>query len=391
MVTTSRQLGLFATPAQTGSLGRPYVPILLLKRGEITALENLSAEARSRLTPLLRVVPPALRSSRDDQPPLAAMARIGRALAGRAVYLDVAAVPRRDRRAVRLDAGYAHSLYEAAVDAGIPFAPVYPFGRPDLAVVTIAAEHETGLGVAVAVNAQRLVAWDGGRPRDVLARELDALEISPSRLDLLIDLGYLPTRADETSLSWLVSEFADDQPWRSVIIAGTSVPDSVASEIERGSLGGIERRERGLASDASRLAGFAVRFADYGVQHPVPPTPAPVPRMVPSIRYTAGDYVFVVRSDEPVAGRTTDEKRAEYQQLAMRVVAHPPFREDCCWGDEFLRAIADGTRVSASQETFRAVASCHHLTEVARELVEVEPARVPTRVTTRKTSTSVPA
>jgi hypothetical protein len=339
--------------------------MLLMKRGEITALQRMAPHIKNGITPWLRVLPPELRSTRDSDPPFQAMSRLAADLAGQSVYLDAAAVRRRARRATSLDAPYVDAIYEAAGDAGLSFSPVYPMGRQDLADVVSMTARTVGLGAAIHVDAQSLVAWDGKRPADVLRADLELLEVPAGEIDLMVDLGYLASPPDEISLRWLLSEFAGIAAWRSLIVAGTSVPDSVASDVERDALGVIPRREAMLAERAAAAAGRAVRFADHGVQHPVPPTPGPVPMMVPSIRYTAGGSLLVARARSAVKGRSLEDKRGDYQQLADRLVRHPSFRRDCCWGDRYLEAVALGAMRPASQETMRAIATCHHIAEVA--------------------------
>ena len=58
MAALSSQLGMFRRDGDPSTIGRPYVPILLAKRGERVALERIADETRELITPFARVVPP---------------------------------------------------------------------------------------------------------------------------------------------------------------------------------------------------------------------------------------------------------------------------------------------------------------------------------------------
>jgi hypothetical protein len=64
---------------------------------------------------------------------------------------------------------------------------------------------------------------------------------------------------------WLVGQVAAAAPWRTVTLAGTSVPDSVAEEIPDDTIGGIERRERALFDAVQDAVDLRLRFGDHAV------------------------------------------------------------------------------------------------------------------------------
>lgn len=366
MTGLSRQQRLFRFEADPSTLQRSYVPILLAKQGERIGLGYLDPVTRAAITPYMRVVPPELRHKGADPSPPAEISRLARTLGDQASYLDAAGTPRRDRRAPSLDATYVREIYEAAEACGMAFAPVYPYGRPDLADM-ISAFTSEALGAAVLLPADAALVWGGGRLSARLRGEVKSLGIKPHLLDLLVDLGYLAEGAEEaSSAAWLVREALGAAPWRSVILAGTSVPDSVAREVPDGSLTGIERRERRLFTAVQAVIGTHLRFADYGVQHPVPPTSSPVPQMRASIRYTAGDFIFVSRGYRALGAIPPEERSTEYRDLAARIRDQPQFAQ-CCWADLFIDDLAEGRHIVRAQSSLRAVATCHHITAVTAE------------------------
>lgn len=366
MTALSRQLGLFKRDGDSEALGRPYVPMLLAKRGERLALERISDDTRDAITPFVRVVPPELRGRAEQDPAPVELARLVPAAGERVIYLDAVGSPRRQRQIAPLSASYMREIYDAAVASSLAFAPVYPFRRRDLAD-TVARFASDSIGAAILVGPDTDVTWGSARLKDQLRAEIQALNIDPLRLDVVIDLGYLPPSSEgHMSTVWLVREVTAALPWRSVTLGATSVPDSVSDDIPGGSINGIERREVALFNAVQVEVGAPLRFGDYAVQHPVPPKPGPVPKMRASIRYTTGDFMFVSRGERPLG--EIDDVPGEYREVADRLRSHPPFEgSHCCWGDEFIEDIAEGRKTAASQYWMRAVATCHHLTVVARE------------------------
>jgi hypothetical protein len=312
-------------------------------------------------------VPPELQGRDEDDPAPVEVARLATTMAERIVYLDAVGSPRR-RRVAPLGAPYMSQIYESATAASVSFAPVYPFRRPELRDVirTFALDS---VGAAVLVARDSALTWGTQRLHEELREEVRALGIDPGMLDVVIDLGYIAKGADDVSTTaWFVREVAAAAPWRSHVLAGTSVPDSVADEVPDDSLNGIERRERHLFDSVEAAVGMRLRFGDYAVQHPVPPTPGAVPRMRASIRYTAGDFILVSRGGRPLGELSRDEVPTEYRHIASRLRDHPPFAGSaCCWGDRFVEELADGRRTARGQHWMRAVATCHHLTVVAAE------------------------
>ena len=243
---------------------------------------------------------------------------------------------------------------------------MYPFRLTDVADL-VRVFTSDAVGAAVLVPPDAGVAWSNASLDLELRDEVRRLGIPPAQLDAVVDLGYIPVGADgQASAIWLVRQVAAAAPWRSIIVAGTSVPDSVAEEVPDDSLSGIERRERALFETVQAEVDVSLRFGDHVVQHPVPPTPAAVPKMRASIRYTAGDFMYVSRGGRPLG--ELDDIPSEYRELALRLREHPPFAgSDCCWGDEFIEGLADGRIAAHGQHWMRAVGTCHHLTVVSRE------------------------
>jgi hypothetical protein len=378
MTEMSSQLGMFRRVGDPATITHPYVPILLAKRGERVALERISSPTMDALTPWIRVVPPELRRREEEDPPPVEIGRLATSMGERLIYLDAVGSPRRSQRIAPLSASYMCLVYESAIASSLAFAPVYPFRRPDLGDV-VRTYMSDPVGAAVLVSRDSALTWGAERLDRELRNEVRSLGIDPGRLDVVADLGYIPAGADDVrTTSWFVRQVAAAAPWRSIVLAGTSVPDSVAEEVPDDSLNGIERRERALFDAVQAEVGIRLRFGDYTVQHPVPPTPAAVPKMRASIRYTAGDFMYVSRGGRPLGELDRDDIPAEYREIASRLRSHPPFAGPaCCWGDQFVEELSDGRQTARGQHWMRAMATCHHLTVVAAERASPPPRPLP--------------
>lgn len=368
MVTVSSQSKLFRFEGDPSTADAPYVPILLIKQGEREALERIDSDTRDGITPWLRVVPPELAHEDGRATPPDEIKRIARATGDHAVYLDVVGTPRRKPSAPRLTRAFVADVYDAALEFDLPFIPVYPFGRTDL-TSTIATYESHAFGAAVLVRANATVMLGTKSLREALRAQVIALGIPPGRLDVMVDFGFIEAgTSDPRTALRLVREVADAAPWRSIIASAASVPDSFAREIPDRSVGWIERREKRIIDALRAGMDQRVRFSDGAVQHEVPPRPGPAPKMRAHLRYTVGSSMYVARGGLPLDQISREEWPSEYMAVARHLLDEAPFvGPDCCWGDQFVLSLADGTRQARSQHLMRAAATCHHLAAVSRE------------------------
>ncbi len=222
------------------------------------------------------------------------------------------------------------TLLAGASDAGMRYVPVYPVGQPALADLAARAATEQGLGLAIRHRVDGLTAIGGRSLADALAREFEALKTPPAVTDLIVDLAYLhpdfTVEADDVTR--LLDPFLAVGPWRSVVLAASSVPQTLADEVHDGQFKGILRREWALWRSLRRTYS-SLRFGDYGIQNPIPPDPVNTQHMRASIRYTSGDWMYVVRGEGPVRRMRAEEQAAQYRHLAELLFLHSAFTE-CC-------------------------------------------------------------
>jgi hypothetical protein len=246
---------------------------------------------------------------------------------------------------------------------------VYPVGQRRLAACTARAAAEQGLGLAIRYRVDGLTSTGGRSLAGALAQEVDALSATPSEADLIVDLAYL--HPDFTigpdDVTRLLDPLLAVGPWRSIVLAASSVPATLSDEVRDGQFAGIARREWALWP-ALRQRYPGLRFGDYGIQNPIPPDPINTQHMRASIRYTSSDWMYVVRGEGPLRLMSAAEQVAQYRHLAQLVFLHPAFTE-CCAGDRAIVECADGRWEVRAQNVWRYVSTVHHLSTVAIDFV----------------------
>jgi hypothetical protein len=348
------------------------VPLLLDRRGERGALEELPYQGAPQVAALVQVTPPVLRDGPEQrQAPASWAGALARKVGLTPVYLDVAGVRQRSPREPRLPAAAAAAVLEAVAEEGMRFAPVYPLGVPAVAAAVARAAADQRLGAALRVAVDGLILPSGRALPEVVVDGLERLGLDPDEVDLVVDLGYLDPNfdLDAASAGRILDPLAAIARWRSVVLAAGSVPGTLSAIVGDGQFGGIRRLEWGLWHDLRANRPW-LRFGDYGVQNPVPPDPGRAPLMRASIRYTADDFVLAVRGVGPVLKMPRADKETEYRRLARLVAEHPSFAH-CCSADQFILDCAEGREAVRAQQIWRRVSTLHHLSVVARQIQSV--------------------
>jgi hypothetical protein len=225
MVAVSSQPKLFRFEGDPATADSPYVPVLLIKKGEREALERIDVGTRDAITPWLRGVPPELARQDGREAPPDEIKRIARATGDHAVYLDVVGTPTRQSSAPKLRHAFVADVYDAALEVDLPFMPVYAFGRMDL-LATVAGYESPALGAAVLVRAGATMMYGTRSLQEELRAQVISLGILPGRLDVMIDFGFIqPGTSDPRSALRLARSVGDAVPWRSIIVSGNSVPN----------------------------------------------------------------------------------------------------------------------------------------------------------------------
>jgi Beta protein len=340
-----------------------YVPILKVKQGEKAALARVAGTLVPRITPLLEIV------ERTDSKPVDK--HIGTAFKG--LRDAVSSYPRCfiDTREIEADgSGAAHSVFSLAKAAGIVFTPVTGVTRAT--DVTPALEHrEHGLALRL-TRAE----FEAGQLPSAIPAFLSTHELSPSELDLIVDLGAVEEMIVD-GIAALTNAFLADVPnhqdWRTLTVAACAFPVS---------MGGVQRHAHDLVERSDWLAwrdhlhvarGTLARlptFSDYAIQHPlgVEGFDPRIMQVSATIRYTTDEHWLLVKGEST----RSVPPSAQFPLLATRLVyghLQPHFAGSAhCQGCMAIKAAADGAAGYGSAGVWRKLGTIHHMAEVMRGL-----------------------
>jgi hypothetical protein len=365
------------------AVGRaPYVPLLLDRPGERVALQQADDETWASMRPLIAV-------TRWGDPPTHGSLK-GRALAlrdavgTRQFYLDLADIaPSRMISARGSRRPTLEVLHDEAARRGLAFIPVArPTDGPRRIAIVAQAVLDHGLGLAVRHALGSRLTRTGEGPADRLLRTVEAAGADPQDVDLILDLAWLDPDAVPSS-RWVARQLqalSARASWRSVVLAGTCVPQSLSVIAEAGELGCTRRTEWSLWQDVDAATDVDVTFGDYGIQHPR--VPSKDGRAFGNVRYTTGADLYVSR------GRLLSNMDAgDIAAMCRRITAGPFSGPDFSWGDQQIHTLAARRPTSHSAifdeldddpdaeiagmrgpAFWRAVATSHHLKFVTTQL-----------------------
>lgn len=346
---------------------RHYVAVLQNKPGELQALRHASDETWEHLAPLLHFVGPG-----DPQRPLRAdtidrwtrNARI--AIANRPCFVDLLRL--KPGRSVAGGQSLLPCLYEAARRRGLEFVPVFPLGGSarHLSYVAAAAAQDAR-GACIRYRSAGQLFHPGHTLSSLLRTTLEALHLSPTGADFVLDLEWLDPDVGVSMRSVIedLNEASRVGPWRSFVLLGTSIPQTMGC-VPEGSVHRIERQEWRL-SDALPDTQLDRRptFGDYGIQHPQPPHGTGGPSMRANIRYTVEQDTLVARGTGPVVR----EGRKQYYDLCERLVLRKEFLgPKFSWGDFIIAECAARQIEAGAQEMWRGAGTSHHLRFVTQQV-----------------------
>lgn len=340
-----------------------YVPILKVKRGEKAALGRISANLRSRITPLLEIV------ERKPEKVLAAHLET----AFKDLAESVSAYPRcfLDVREIEPDGPQAAvEVFDRAANAGMVFTPVTGISRT--ADVAAALGHRND-GLALRLTRREFESGD-------LAAKVEAFlglhELAPNDVDLIIDLGAVEDLIAD-GIATFTEAFMADVPhhdrWRTFTVSGCAFPVS---------MGGVDRHSHDLVDRADWIAwrdhlharrGLLTRlptFSDYAIQHPLG-VEGFAPRIMQvsaSIRYTKDEHWLLIKGE----GTRSTPPSVQFPELATRLVyghLRPHFAGPAhCAGCASIKAAADGAPSYGSAEAWRRLGTIHHISTVMQGL-----------------------
>lgn len=351
-----------------------YRPILRSKRGEQTALANLSAAQKSATIPLVNIASHAFNpppgSDKDgafDQRIAQDADRLNSAWAGYTAGVDLGDIDP-DARC----AGGVHFVRHffdriAAADERAVASPVLRLESDDAyveAVASVCADHS--LGPVFRMTPDDLAEPDIG---DVVGDMLDKCGAQPAGAAFVVDLGYIATtgRSVITARGALAAvPFAAD--WGDLALVAGSFPENLSGYSVGTHI--LERHEWAVWLANRGAANRVVTYGDYATLHPNPVEEGLDPRTMnptASVRYTFEDTWVLLRGQ---GTRTRGGQGfAQFLGHADTIVAMPQYRgEPFSFGDAKIMRIHRRAEGQGNLETWISIGVNHHIAEIVGQL-----------------------
>jgi hypothetical protein len=248
-------------------------------------------------------------------------------------------------------------VYRGCREAGLSFIPVVgPHRDAERIDIVREAMKTDGRGVCIRLPLGGVL-WTQSSLADTLRQLLQSLNTKAESADLVLDLGYLGVEPgfEAEHLQRQLDSVPLLQTWRSLILIGTIVPETLA-DWEEGGITEVPRHEWLLWKQLQALKPKRLpTFGDYAVQHPVPPAGGG-PGMRANIRYTGERLVLFARGYAILEHGTP-----QYHELCEMLVGRPEFKgPSYSWGDWLIDFYAKNSS-PPGEPAWRGAGTSHHL------------------------------
>ena len=320
-----------------------YVPIIKSKRGEFTAVRLLQDDIKEHIRPFVDVLPPSRFAKKPKT--LAEQLNwvadhVATAWAG-SLWVDTFDVGPSIAEGKHLAIEF---LCRALRTKSLMPIPVTGFEREaihDQAVGRLLSEAATGVCFRLEEEDFLLPT----RLPALLNSKMKLLGVEPPSVDLLLDLRYLDGTPATTRVQLLTRALQSIQtldPWRSIIFAGSSMPNSLEGICARGAHGYLVRRELEIWLALQHAA--LNRLPTFGDYTTVPPqfadmdTRTIAKHLGPNVKYTVDGRWYISRGHSFQKGGS-----AQYFDIAKKIASLPNFRgPSASIGDRFIAERAQG-------------------------------------------------
>lgn len=352
--------------------GKLYVPIMKFKQGEYSALKELKPETKNIVYPLFEVMPIPW-DYENDAP--------AKSLSDHLAKLVQNILRSWERRPFMLDFRYISedqcsqmsphpivSLAEEAKDANLHLVPVVSINSPSCLLKNIrSVVRKLECGAAI-----RIVGDDFDNPLldvDIVENLCEKrLGLTPEQVDIVIDLGQIPTDGLAPLIVGMrnLLRMIPPVPWRTISLVASSFPENLISIPSNGGklIGrGEWKLWKGLV--APQLLRREPNFGDYTIVHPDPFEMDPrIMRSGAKIKYTTEDDWLIIK------GRGLKNNGfGQFRDLAQQLMELKYYcGADFSWGDNFIKECAEGTESTGSLMTWVKVGVNHHVEFVASQL-----------------------
>jgi hypothetical protein len=340
----------------------PYFPFLKAKRGEYRALVALDPITRSRLVPVLEILPVPPQRQKADRPPKAPPTMDQQV----AEHIRNIAVASSTSNRVLVDFTYlppiptddgrhpAGVIMSGLRSRGVQASPVIRPSAPLLLLTALNDAHCVDDGVAL-----RLAPTDFDFPPEQIDVVLSTLHVGVEAVDAIIDFASIDdSGALRRGMMRAALSIQAQRKWRSLSIGAASFPPSLKDYGE-----GEHRLSRlewhaWRALDVNRELGFA----DYGMRDAARPTEGGV-APIPNLRYTDSDEWLVLKA------KATDNRL--YQDLATDLTRNEVWQQPShCAGCRCFERCSHGDKGKTAEQAIQ-FGMTHHLTSVTQQLASL--------------------
>jgi len=353
-----------------------YVPVLRWKQAEKDALEWLREEDKSRLKPLLEIIPQSFRAKDGgpSSPVRSVVATIARDIhtywGSSPVFVDVEHLINAGIR----DPSGCH-LLEVLAQETRRLLPMFP-GESSLVPVTGLSRYEDYQNaVSSIVEEDKTGACFRITPREVSEPKLaDKLEAFLSRLtlemvdaDLVVD--YQAPNGSQPDLIALCASLPQLSKWRSSIVLIGAFPRDL-QKLEKNRRHTLPRDDWFFWQNQVRALPRSIRaptFGDYTIQHPIYKEPRPHSNPSASIRYTHSEYWVIMRGEGLC--HEGSPGNAQYPAEAQLLCEMDEFcGADFSRGDLYLKETSQQPTMPGTPCTWLCAGINHHMTYATRQV-----------------------
>lgn len=312
-------------------MSRRYIPILRWKQGERGALAALSTAGRNNVAPLFLlgttqyVGRAATKANAAITAPDFFADEVRRIWGTAPIFVD----------AIELDPQELTNIAAACRSKGLQIIPATTLGAPNAyqsAVSKVMAKD--GRGVALRVDLQEMTSaatWTKSWPHSL--SDTDLITDFADNIANVLALG--------TSALQAFSSLHGGQKWRSVTMAGASMPENFTGFQKGAHL--IERAEWTLWQklSVSKLP-FAIDFGDYATVS-VTPAPEGIAWGFPiNVKYTLDQHFLICRGvrTKGINAVPMDQQLRSHALTIVRTKNRNPLAQ--CWADAKIDTIANG-------------------------------------------------
>lgn len=356
-----------------------YFPIVRAKQGEIEALANLKASVLKRCTAVFEVTKldgqDLERAQKRSDTPYEYYLRsraeqIASIYKGRRAIVDISQWP----LGITTEGGeqILSFLCNRLNELGVVACPIIGYDRWDsVEYREMIRTTKLSKRAYFCIRLDSIALEDLGDPEHfvgVMEDIISLVNLSEADTRILIDLGDVTRISMEDIVKHIEDAYSMVKSigFEYVIMAGSSIPDSIEKAVKQPDSTGVVQRREVIAwkgfMDANPAA--SLYFGDYGIRNPRA-SDTIAPNMNVKIRYTIENSFFIARGHSV----RKEHGYAQSQILSRIIVESPHFMEGFSWGDDKIEACGRGELIGNSTNWI-AFDTNHHVSTVVAEVRE---------------------